>query len=90
MTSPTPIEDGWRQIEAETPFCCDAHRDTYKAMYFSGAMAALSAMTGWEPEEPQIPLWISRTTLVAVSKELSAAYQDAMADHSAVLERVRH
>lgn len=77
--STNPIEQNWKQVEAETPFCCDAHRDAFRAMYFSGAMAAMNAVTGWDPEVPGL-LCISIPGMAQVAKELTAAYHAAQAD----------
>lgn len=77
--STTPIEDCWRQIEEQQNFCCDDHRDLYKGMFFTGAMSAMNALTGWDPDRPAI-LCISMASLSVVVKELTALHAAAQVD----------
>ncbi len=74
--STTPIEDCWRQIEEQQDFCCDDHRNLYKGMFFTGAMSAMNALTGWDPDRPAI-LCISVASLSVVAKELNAMHATA-------------
>lgn len=46
----TLLETGWRAIlQDQNGFCCDHHREMYRAIYFAGAMNAMAAATTWHP-----------------------------------------
>jgi hypothetical protein len=86
------IEESWKLvIETNFPngFCCDEHRELYRELFFTGAMAAMTALTGWDPSEPQI-LSINMRDMAAVRDELTVAYHATMAKAEARPEAVRH
>ncbi len=88
--STKPIEDNWIEIERTTPFCCDQHRDAFRAMYFSGAMAAMNALTGWDPATPGV-FRVDVTGIAVVSRELTAVYQNSEMEAAAqAAGSVRH
>lgn len=64
-----PIDALWRKI-AVCGFCCAAHEAEARAMFFSGAMAAMNAMTGWDPAAKPM-LRINVAEIVAVDRELT-------------------
>lgn len=69
-----PIERHWNQIlEHSNGFCCEEHREAMRAMYFAGAMAALTEMTGWDPEAPEV-LFLHMDNIRRVREEMTAAY----------------
>jgi hypothetical protein len=75
------IEDGWQQFVRSTfpnGFCCDAHRDLYRAIYFTGAMAAMHTLTGWDPDRPGA-LTIVVPNIAAVNAELTTIYHEEQA-----------
>jgi hypothetical protein len=85
------IDEHWRKIEAECGgFCCDAHRDEARVMFFTGAMAALNAMTGWDPEnDPNSNfLCIDAGRIISVTQELTLLWHKKDEKNSA--EAVRH
>ena len=77
-----PIETGWQTVLKDNDgFCCESCRDAFRIMYFAGAMAAMNAVTGWDPEAPHI-LCVSLPEVARVRDELTAAYhaEQAMID----------
>lgn len=87
------VEDGWREIEANNDFCCDAHRKAFRGMYFAGAMNALSLMTSWDPRQPAGLVMIDIGVIDAVCRKLKAVYEAneiAIAQGEAVSAGVRH
>lgn len=72
------IDQGWREIEAARPFCCDDHREFFRAMYFAGAMNAMAAATDWNPEsatfDPRKVVRPSPDIVQAVCAELTVEW----------------
>lgn len=86
-----PIEEHWRQVVQESfadGFCCAAHRELFRELFFSGAMAAMQALTGWDPARSPNVLGVAAKAMVAVSDELTTAYHEMMAEDGP--EAVRH
>jgi hypothetical protein len=74
-----PIEDCWRHFVANSPFCCAEHETQARVFYVTGAMAALVALTGWNPEKNEQRLSVGAHELMQVCQELSLEYQTAEA-----------
>lgn len=81
--SKNPIDEYWREIEQSGGFCCDQDREAARIMFFAGAMAALEAMTGWNPEAPGV-LCIHTSNIAVVSAELTARWQSQEAEAIAI------
>jgi len=77
--SKSPIEEAWLEIEKEAgAFCCDDHRRFFRTMFYSGAMAAMHASTGWTPDGRGF-LAIRVEKIVAIGDELASHFNAAEA-----------
>jgi hypothetical protein len=82
------IEQGWLEIEKENgKFCCEEHRQFYRMIFFCGAMTAMQATTGWDPEIPGVFV-INVGAITEAAKELAAVYDASAA--SEPINMVRH
>lgn len=77
--SKNPIEKAWLEIEKEAgAFCCDEHRRFFRTMFYSGAIAAMHATTGWTPSGRDF-LAIHVEKIVAIGDELATHFNTAEA-----------
>lgn len=65
---PGMIESGWTALAQGLDFCCDYHRETFRTVYFAGAMTAMAAATTWQPGAEKVE--INRSCLHLVCDEL--------------------
>lgn len=73
MNKPTHIAEHWAHMVKSGAFCCEEHAAQAEVMFFSGAMAALHAMTGWDPDVHNL-IAINLKQVAEVTEELTLRY----------------
>lgn len=78
IIAPAHIAAHWAEIVRHAGLCEECSEEA-KVMFFAGAMAALHAMTGWDPATGNMGT-INAAGAIAVSVELTTTWYDQEAE----------